>query len=152
MHRWIALAAILFTASSALPAPADDRMDCYRQRIMSACEWLARKGNPEDQYSFGLYHVERRDYANAWKWFHSAAVQGYGIAQVALGGMYEEGKFVPQDYVQAYKWFSLSASGDQTFTIEDRNNVIKSRDLVESKMTPAQSVEAQTFVREWKPK
>ena len=38
------------------------------------------------------------------------AVQGDAVAQNALGGMYEDGNGVPQNYAQALKWYRLAAT------------------------------------------
>ena len=54
------------------------------------------------------------------------------------------GQGVPQDDVQALMWFNLAASKHAT--------AVQDRDLVASKMTPAQIDEAQRLAREWKPK
>jgi hypothetical protein len=52
---------------------------------------------------------------------------------------------VPQNYVQAHKWWNLAAvAGDK--------DAIKNRDIVAGKMTPAQIAEGQKLAREWKPK
>ncbi len=49
---------------------------------------------------------------------------------------------MPQDYVQAHMWFNLTAAqGDK--------DAAKNRDIVESKMTPADVSEAQRLAREW---
>jgi TPR repeat protein len=73
------------------------------------------------------------------------SIQGHADAQYSLGVAYEMGQGVPQDYVEAYKWFSLAAAG-----VEEA--AIKSRDDVARQMTPAQITEAQRLAREWKPK
>lgn len=53
------------------------------------------------------------------------------------------GSGVPQDYVSAHMWLNLAAakSGD--------DNYLKSRNLVETKMTPADISKAQAMAREW---
>ena len=79
------------------------------------------------------------------KWFRLAADQGLAEAQYNLGFMYASGRGVPQDHVQAHKWFDLAgASGSE----DGRKN----RDIVTKKMTQAQIAEAQRLAREWKPK
>ena len=77
-----------------------------------------------------------------------AAAQGNSAAQYNLGLMYYNGDAVPQDYVQAHKWFNLAAA---TFTEkEDCDKAVKARDHVAARMTPAQIAEAQKRAREWK--
>jgi TPR repeat protein len=45
----------------------------------------------------------------AVKWWRRAAEQGLAEAQYILGAMYVEGKMLPQDYVEGYKWLNLAA-------------------------------------------
>jgi TPR repeat protein len=59
--------------------------------------------------------------------------------------MYLEGKGVPQDYLEAHKWFNLAA-------VTGNKVAITNREIAASKMTPAQIAEAQRLTREWKPK
>ena len=63
--------------------------------------------------------------------------------------MYDYGRGVPQDYVQAHKWYNLAASNTSG---EDREQAVKNRDLIAEKMTSEQIAEAQRLAREWKPK
>jgi TPR repeat protein len=58
--------------------------------------------------------------------------------------MYEQGNGVPQDYVEAHKWYTLAAaSGDKV--------AAGLRDLLAKQMTPADIAEAQKMAGEWKP-
>ena len=87
-------------------------------------------------------------------WFQKAADQGYMYAQAELGLIYENGWGVPQDYVRAHMWFNLAAShaaSDNFYFEANRDRVIKLRDDVASKLTPAQIAGAQPMAREWKP-
>jgi len=87
------------------------------------------------------------------KWFRKAAFQGNAGAQHYLGDMYMQGSGVPQDYVQAHMWLNLAVSQTTPgLQNEELNDAVKARDLVASKMNPAQIVEAQKLAREWKPK
>jgi uncharacterized protein len=70
------------------------------------------------------------------------------IIQTVLGGAYYNGEGVPQDYVLAHMWFNLAASSSGPLSHIAAYN----REVVESKMTPAQIAEAQKLAREWKPK
>ncbi len=111
--------------------------------------WLPRSGESEVQFNLGTMHADGRgvpqNYAEAMKWFGLAADQGDADAQTYLGIMYDNGEGVPQNYVLAHKWFNLaSASGHA--------NGVRGRNLVASKMTPAQIAEAQRLAAEWKPK
>ena len=69
------------------------------------------------------------------------------MAQHNLGFMYEKGHTVPQDYVEAHKWYNLAAS--RTYGKKTRNLAIKNRDRIAAKMTPAQIAEAQKLANQW---
>ena len=77
-------------------------------------------------------------------WFGRAAAQAHPIAMLHLGAMYAEGRGVPQDYVRAHMWFSLAAARGQQIAV-------KTLEMAERKMTPAQITEAQKLARDWKP-
>ena len=85
-----------------------------------------------------------RNYSEAVKWFRQAAAQGDVGGQFALGRMYGKGEGVPRDYVEAYMWLSLAAA-------QGNANAREALDFTETRLTPAQSAEAQKMAREWKP-
>ena len=84
------------------------------------------------------------------RWYRKAAEQGAASAQLNLGLMYYNGQGVTQDYVQAHKWFNLTAANNSNKT--GREKAASNRDLMAKQMTPAQVAEAQKLAREWKPK
>jgi TPR repeat protein len=116
---------------------------------------------------------DRGDYATAYRLFKPMAEQGHDEAQYNLGGMYAEGRGVPQDYgkaakwfrkaaeqghaeaqynldfVLAHMWFNLSVSNVPASEGETREATEIMIDLVASKMTPYQIAEAQRLAREW---
>lgn len=57
----------------------------------------------------GLAAYNRGDFATALKEFRPLAEQGEAGAQTILGAMYENGKGVPEYYVEAVKWYRLAA-------------------------------------------
>ena len=57
---------------------------------------------------------------------------------------------VPQDYVQAHRWFNLAASRAEDPATHYR--AAKGRDALADKMTPAQIADALRLPREWTPK
>ena len=93
----------------------------------------------------GWAAYQRGDYATAIREWRPLAEQGYPPAQLALGESYALGEGVRQDFVQAYLWFSLAA-------VHGEPAILKFRDMVARKMTPAQIAEAEKLAREWKPK
>jgi uncharacterized protein len=50
-----------------------------------------------------------QNYAEAVRWYHLAAIQGYAPAQSNLGAMYDRGEVVRQNYQQALKWYRKAA-------------------------------------------
>jgi uncharacterized protein len=113
--------------------------------------WRSRadKGDARAQASLGsMYALGRgvpEDQKVAAGWYRKAADQGDLAAQVVLGGMYERGNGVPQDYVLAHMWLNLAAA-------QGNEGAATLRNLVATKMTPAQIAEAQKLAREWKSK
>lgn len=85
----------------------------------------------------------------AARWYRLAAEQGEGRAQLNLGIMYGNGHGVTQDFVQAHKWFNLSAS---TLQGADRNEALLNREKAERKLASDQIAEARKLAREWKTK
>jgi len=77
-------------------------------------------------------------------------VQGLADAQTNLGFMYQSGRGVTQDYVQAHMWYSLAAA--RLPPGEARDMAASNRDQIKKLMTPAQVAEAQRLAREWKSK
>ena len=51
---------------------------------------------------------------------------------------------MPQDYVRADMWFSLSA-------VQGEQKAVQAIEIAERRMTPAQIAEAQKLARDWKP-
>ena len=91
-----------------------------------------------------------QDFAQAVIWYRKAADQESAAAQNNLGLMYENGRGVPQDYIRAHMWYNLAASGASDR--RTREEAVKARDAVATKMTSVQIAEAQRLAREWKPK
>jgi TPR repeat protein len=85
-----------------------------------------------------------QNYQIAVFWFRRAANQGEARAQWKLGLMYEDGEGVIQEYVEAHKWYNISAANGGERGAE-------LRDVLAKRMTPAQIAEAQKLAREWKP-
>ena len=73
-----------------------------------------------------------------------SAEQGQPGAEFNLGLMYATGQGVPQDYVRAHMWFSLSAA-------QGEQRAVKTLEMAERRMPPAQINEAQKLARDWKP-
>ena len=129
----------------------------YRTSVQSSIAIVINESLDErtlaDLYhmSCGMEDTEIFDqYDQALKWHSLAAEQGHGGSQCNLAVMYANGWGVPQDDAEALKWYNLAAASMPAG--EPRDLAIKSRDILERKMTPAQVAEAQRLAREWKPK
>ena len=72
-----------------------------------------------------------------------AAKQGNAMAQRNLGGMHLRGEGVPEDYVRAYAWSSISAARGSARSKK------KGKEIMAKHMTPAQIAEAQKLSREY---
>jgi uncharacterized protein len=91
-------------------------------------------------------------YAEALKWYSKSAEQGNSEAQNGLGGLYEKGRGVPQDYVKAYMWFELAVAGFTATDAERREQMVQDRTRVAKRMSAAQIAEAEKLARKSKPK
>ena len=60
-------------------------------------------------YQKGVSAYKSGDYATAFKEFAALAEQGNARAQTILGGMYDDGRGVPEDFKQAMKWTTKAA-------------------------------------------
>jgi len=117
------------------------------------CLKAAEQGDADAQTIVGVMYVNGhgvpQDYAQALIWYRKAADQGNGQAQFGLGLMYANGHGVPKDYVRAHMWFSIAAAaGASDVSVRE---AVKWRDLVATRMTPAQIAEARRLAAEWKP-
>jgi uncharacterized protein len=150
-----AIAAIVLVSAFAAPVAAgtfEDAVDAHARgdyaKALRLIRPLANDGDASAQFNLGLMYATgqgvQQDNAAAALWFRKAAEQGYALAQSNLGTLYLYGRGVPQDYVRAYMWFSPSAAqGDQ--------RAVKTLEMAERRITPAQINEAQKLARDWKP-
>ncbi len=99
----------------------------------------------ETDFEVGVEAWGRGDYDKAVQKFRLLAEQGHAQAQVNLGIIYSQGRGVPKDSVQAYRWYTLAA--DQGDGLAE-----KFKDHLEKSMTLDQLAEAQRLAREWRPK
>ncbi len=84
------------SASVATPKIADSSMTPQQ---------MVEKG---DDYYFGRNGCQQ-NYAEAVKWYHMAAEQGYAIAQNNLGECYYIGRGVDEDDTEAVRWYRKAA-------------------------------------------
>jgi TPR repeat protein len=111
------------------------------------------KGDAEAQFELGKnYETGRiglpKDLAEAQRWYHAAADQGDPYAEASLAILYNFGKGVAKDPVQAYMWYEIALAHSKT---QDRDSILELRDDLAKDMTRPQIAEAEKRAREWKP-
>ena len=108
--------------------------------LVGACATVAAAdSNEEAKSAYG-----RGDYALAAQLFRSRAEQGNARAQNNLGGMYTQGRGVPQDFIRAHMWFNVAAAA---LSGDEGKAAMKNRDHVASQMTAAQIGQAEVMAR-----
>ena len=96
----------------------------------------------ETDFEVGVGAWGRGDYDTALREFRLLAEQGHAQAQVNLGIMYSQGRGVPKDTVQAYRWYTLAANQGDDLAEKFKDHLAKS-------MTLDQLAEAQRLTRKW---
>lgn len=107
------------------------------QNHTKAMYQLAEFYNRHDQY---------HDAALAIAWYKKAAAKDHVKAQLRLAEMYVKGEGVPQDYVEAYKWFYLAGMFGANGEPQLRGSVRRQRQLLTQKMNPQQITEAREVI------
>lgn len=95
-------------------------------------------------YEEGLAAAHAGDYATALREFRILAEQGHVVSQFNLGVLNYSGHGVPQDYVEAYAWWSVAAA-------QGHENATKARGIVSDQLTPEQRAQGQARSRELAP-
>jgi hypothetical protein len=118
-----------------------------------AISWYRKAAEQDDavaQFNLGVMYAKGAspNYVEAALWYRLAADHSLAGAQFNLGMMYVQGHGVSQDNVQAHMWLDLAAQLP-ALGANQRNSTIDVRDLIASKMTPQQIVEAQQLAFEW---
>jgi TPR repeat protein len=156
----VAIGLLVALTQDATSGPNEDARAAYQRgdyaMAMTLLQPMADKGERAAQFNVGLmYNLGQgvqQSYPDALKWFIKSADQGYPNAAYGLATMYARGEGVPQNYVLAHMWYNLAASQFPASEQARREKAIKGRELVASKMTPAQVAEAQNLAAKWKPK
>jgi hypothetical protein len=104
----------------------------------------AEQGYVAAQYNLALRHNNGegvpQNYAEAARWYRTAAVQGHADAQTNLGVMFERGHGTLQDSVTAHMWYNLGGANGNSLGQQNRDSIARS-------MTPADVSEAQRRAR-----
>lgn len=155
--RWtveVTVAAILVLAASGFGRAASLALHEPPVRTHVAAgprlETLARRGDARAQARLGFayeygYGVPQ-NYVIAVMWYRRAAMRGDATAQYLLGLMYDRGQGVDEDTVIAQKWLILAVANA---TSRQRDNYLRIRDAVASKMTAQEVVRAQALAYAW---
>jgi hypothetical protein len=127
---------------------------CAGQAPKTSLRERAANGDPEAQFTLGKNFEAgrgglKRDLPEAERWYRRSAEQGEPFAQASLAILFRFGKGVTQDFVEAYKWFSLAASRTDG---SDRDSIVELRDSTASHLTARQIAAASQWVQDWKPK
>jgi hypothetical protein len=111
-----------------------------RERLLES----AQKGDAEAQFELGKnYETGRiglpKDFVQAEHWYRLAAEQGDPFAEASLGLLYQFGKGVKKDPVQALMWYEVALARSSG---GDRGSILELRDDIVSEMTAAQIADA----------
>jgi len=74
-------------------------------------------------------------------WYRKAAEQGHVMAQLALGGVYQNGKGVPRDPMAAYTWYKICIANGYRIAEAGVEFLIK-------EMAPEQIAKAEALAKE----
>lgn len=145
---WISAVMLISVALGQSPDPTPPSKP-LRERLLER----ATKGDAEAQFELGKnYEAGRiglpRDLSLAQHWYREAANQGDPYAAASLGILFNFGKGVQRDYIQAYVWYERAASH---LMGGNRDSVVEMRDNVASKLTADQLAEARRLVKPGEP-
>lgn len=110
----------------------------------------ANQGLAEAQFKLGVRYFEYGkqgggNYTTAFGWFYKAANQGIAAAQYNVGLIYQLGRGVPTNRVEAYKWYNIAAA--QGFT-----KAAAARELLDSELSRKEVLEAERRAAAFTPK
>jgi TPR repeat protein len=118
------------------------------QRIIT----LALRGDAHAQAILGFMYANGRgvpqSYDVAVDWYLQSAERGDPTGQYLLGLMYDKGLGITQNVVLAHKWLNLAAAHAPP---QNRENVLRLREALASKMTRAQLDLAQQLAVDFVP-
>jgi hypothetical protein len=118
-----------------------------RERLLEK----ALKGDADAQFELGKnYETGRaglpKDMVQAERWYRQAADGGDAFAAASLGILFNFGKGVKRDYVQAYMWYEVAISH---LTGGDKDSVLELRDSLAKNLSHDQISEGEGLARKW---
>ena len=139
--RWFWMALALLCG-----APSFVEADPASQHQLQA---LAGQGDANAQWMLGQAlltgDLGATDDAEAVQWLQRAADQGHGLAQRDLGWLYELGRGVDQDTLEAFFWYSLASR-------QDSGRARLRRDALAATLTADQQEAVLARLRGWRPR
>jgi hypothetical protein len=140
---------ILFTLTVFCCAAQPAQPKPLRERLLES----AQKGDADAQFELGKnYETGRigltKDLAQARHWYEAAANQGDPYALASLGILYNFGKGVRKDYVEALMYYELAVERAEG---GNKDSIAEMRDDLVKDMNPEQIAEAHKKAEAWKP-
>jgi TPR repeat protein len=141
-------------AESVLPSSAPSRHEREGHPVgfpeLREISRRAEEGDARAQYRLAsMYSTGEgapQSMDSAARWYLAAAEQGHEMAAYKLAILYLRGRGVPRkDYVQAYRWFGVSAE----LGVGDAGEW---RDKIRKKMTQQEIAEGERFIDDWSAK
>lgn len=124
---------------------------------MALLQPLAEGGNARAQFLVGLMYTVgqgvTQDVPAGVAWFLKSADQGNVDAQYSLGTEYstkEVNDKFPEDYVQAYVWYSLAAEGYKALGKGNIAGSEEMREITARRLTSKEISEGDEKIAEWK--
>jgi hypothetical protein len=154
----LALAVIAVPSSACLADPLADGVAAYDRgdyaTALRILQPLADQGVPYAQYQLGAMYedgngVAQSD-AESARLYRLAAETGLPVAQANLAVCYEQGRGVPRDLTQALLWYTLAAARETQS--RRRDLVVRERDRLARRLTPAQIQQVQALLADWRPR
>lgn len=114
--------------------------------------WLrqaAAQNHKAAMYQLAEFHNRHDKYYNpalAMQWYKKSAKAEYIPAQVRMAEMYVQGEGVPQDYVEAYKWFYMAGMFSANAEPRLRGSIRDQRQALVQKMKPEQITRAREAI------
>jgi TPR repeat protein len=81
---------------------------------------LAQAVSGEEANRRGDAAYDRKDYAEAMRWYRVSAKQGYALGEANIGFLYAKGFGVKQDFKESVRWYRMAAEKGQ---IEAQHNL-----------------------------
>lgn len=105
----------------------------------------------EAEFARGAKAYDQKNFQEALSIWLPLTKAGNPRVLYNVGLMYANGLGIPKDdYVEAYKWFHISAS--RTDDPREKKKAERMRDMVGLELTPEQLMEAKARIKAWRPR